>query len=278
MGFAAQALSTPPRLCLLTGIRLPSYFLIPFGIAKHPKTGSTWHLPRLSSLASGSDASTTAPPPPGSDSGSTSKQPSRTATGTHYVGSYEALAYISDLAKPAYRKLIPFRWKEDSSLKVSDMVWREDMASFVLEMLRKSITQDLKYLASRPAAYIVACEIHERISAHDQIAAVLWLGPNGDTSTQGPPLDGAANPEEPDPPPYAMDHYKDRLVPCFNLVALLEHTHLRTLRETAPIQYGDKLAVIKAKRPTVKVQLELWKLLGFLAHRTGDAMKNGKGD
>jgi len=28
----------------------------------------------------------------------------------------------------------------------------------------------------------------------------------------------------------------------------------------------------------VKVQLELWKLLGFLAHRTGDAMKNAKGD
>lgn len=43
----AQALSTPVRSCALTGLRFPSYFLLDFGLATHPRAGKPWQLPRL---------------------------------------------------------------------------------------------------------------------------------------------------------------------------------------------------------------------------------------
>ena len=265
MKFAAQALSTPPRLCLLTGVRLPSYFLIPFGVAKHPETGAPWHLPRLfdSSKASGASAaspvSSSSPKP---NSALTSHKPIRTATGTHFVASCGALAYVSSLSKSTYRRLLPYRWKEDPSLKIPDIIWRQDMAAFVLGMLQKRVVRDLEYLASRPAAYVVACKSHYEISAHAQIGAILWLGPSHDQ------LDGAINVEEQGPPQYAMHRYRGHYIPYFNLVTLLGRTNLLTLRKTGLAQIGDQIAVLKAKRPTVKTQLELWKLLGFLAQAT----------
>lgn len=272
----AQALSTPPRLCLLTGVRLPSYFLMSFGVAKHPKTGAIWHLPRLPDITSGSEANrkphSPSPSSPGSPTDSESTSSVRTAAGTHLVASHNALAYISKLTRSAYRRLLPYRWKEDSSLKASEIVWREDMDIFVLELLRRSVTRELKYLASRPAAYIAACKGYDNIADHAQVNAVLWLGQDHEASPQEATSDSPATPEHRGPPPYAMHRYKDHYVPCYNLPTLLGHTNLQTLRASSAAQFGGRMAVIKAKRRTVKLQIELWKLLGYLSDRNGDVI------
>jgi len=194
----------------------------------------------------------------------------RTASGTHFVASRDNLAYISKLTKPAYRRLLPYRWKEDPSLRVSDIVWREDMDIFVLELLRKSVVQVLKFLASSPAAYIVACRSYDNISDHAQISAVLWLGPKSEALTPEVFPGSTANVENQGPPPYAMHHYKGHYVPYYNVVTLLGPTHLRALREHKPAHFGAQMAVIKAKRTTVKLQLELWKLLGYLSPQKGE--------
>ncbi len=194
----------------------------------------------------------------------------RTASGTHLVASRAALAYISKLTKPAYRRLLPYRWKEDPSLRTSEIVWREDMDTFVLEMLRKSVARDLRYLASRPAAYIAACKGYDNIADHTQLNAVMWLGPDPEASSQEASSDSTAKCEDQGPPPYAMHHYKDHYVPYHNLLALLGHTHLQTLKASKPAHFGGRMAVIKAKRTTVKVQVELWRLLGYLTHQKGE--------
>lgn len=276
---AAQALSTSPRLCLLTGIRLPSYFMIPFGIAKHPKTGAPWHLPRLADPMSDTNASNPHPSPnfpPSPNPDSTSTKLTRTVNGTHFVASNNALTHVSSLTKQGYRKLLPFRWKEDPSLKVSEMVWREDMADFVLGMLRRSTTRDLKYLASQLAAYIAGCKNSTSIPTHNQVGAALWLGSKRDVSAQDSPFCGAVDADERGPPLYAMYEYKNQWIPYFNLVELLGRTHLEALREVCPAQFGGQLAVIKAKRPTVKLQLELWKITGFLKRPTRTERKQEK--
>ena len=164
---------------------------------------------------------------------------------------------------------MPYRWKQDPNLKVADIVWREDMDTFVLETLRENVARRLAYLAKSAAAYISSCKDHEHISKHHQVGAVLWLGPNSeDTARTGfPDKDGAATGDfrESGPPSYAMHHYKNHYIPVYNLLALLGPTKLRNLRETSSSHFGDQYAVIKMRRLTVEVQLELWKLLGYLA-------------
>ena len=143
------------------------------------------------------------------------------------------------------------------------------MDTFVLEILRENIVRRLAYLACSNAAYISSCRDHEHILKHHQVGAVLCLGPNSeDTVEMGfENEDGAATGDsgESGPPPYAMHHYRNHYIPVYNLLSLLGPTKLRNLRETSSSHFGDQYAVIKAKRLTVELQLELWKLLGYLA-------------
>ena len=164
---------------------------------------------------------------------------------------------------------MPYRWKQDPNLKVADIVWREDMDTFVLETLRGNVARRLAYLASSNAAYISTCRDHKHISKHHQVGAVLWLGPNPEETAETSFLDksGAATGDfrESGPAPYAMHHYKNHYIPVYNLLTLLGPTKLRNLRETSSSHFGCQYAVIKMRRLTVEVQLELWKLLGYLA-------------
>lgn len=143
------------------------------------------------------------------------------------------------------------------------------MDTFVLEILRENVARRLAYLVCSNAAYISSCRDHEHISKHHQVGAVLWLGPNtedsvgmGVSNEDGAPTGDSG---ESGPPPYAMHHYRNHYIPVYNLPTLLGPTKLRNLREKSSSHFGDHYAVIKAKRLTVEVQLELWKLLGYLA-------------
>lgn len=184
------------------------------------------------------------------------------------------------MSKPEYRAILPYRWKNDSGIKPTEIVWREDMPTFVLEILRKRLARDLKYLASRPAAYVAACKGWESVRKHEGLAAVLWLGQQGDTKLrEGEGGDKVADADAAaagineagisgsaaGPPAYAMVKYKGVHIPVYNLSTLLGPEHLRGLREGKPSHYGGEMAVVKAKNGTVKAQSDLWRLLGYLA-------------
>lgn len=210
----------------------------------------------------------TPPSPLEPDASTTLKSPIRILSSAHFLASRNVLAHISGLTPPQYNKLIPYRWKQDPSVRIPELVWREDMDIFVLEILRRNVATTLSYLASRPAAYIAPCKSYDSINKHGQVAAVLWLRKDTDNSIHGQSSTGdatALDVRETGPPPYAMHYRKTRYIPYYNLAALLGPNHLRALQESRPDQYGDQFAVIKLKRTTVKVQLELWKLLGYVA-------------
>ena len=277
IGIAAVALATPPRLCVLTGLRLPSYFLIPFGVATHPKTGAPWHLPKLPTQAvsePGQDEiSRVTPvgnqpsPREPDDASKNLKSPTRTLSSTHFLASRQVLAHVSGLTPSKYKRLMPYRWRQDPSVKLPDIIWREDMDVLVLEILRRNLSKRLSYLASRPAAYIAPCKSYDGINNHGQVAAVLWLNKDADTLITNEPPIGVAitfDGRETGPPTYTMHYYKTHYIPCYNLATLLGPIRLSALQESRPNHYGDRFAVIKLKRNTVKVQLELWKLLGYI--------------
>ena len=203
-----------------------------------------------------------------SDASTTLKRPIRTLSSTHFLASRQVLAHVSDLTPIQYKRLMPYRWRQDPSVRIPEIVWREDMDIFVLEILRRNVSKTLSYLASRPAAYIAPCKTHDSINEHSQVAAMLWLRSHADNSIHDESATSDAtsfNVGETGPPPYAMHYHKTRYIPYYNLAALLGPSRLSALQESRPDHYSNQFAVIKLKRTTVKVQLELWKLLGYIA-------------
>ena len=166
------------------------------------------------------------------------------------------------MTKAGYRRLLPHRWKEDSGIALSEMVWREDMADFVLGQLRESVFEDLRSWAAKSSDHIVLCGSYDELDGQKHVAAVLWLGSQTEPfvrapSTAGPDMASG-------PAPYAMRRHMDHYVPCYNLVALLGNQKSQFLREAHPSRFGGQIAVVKAQGRTKKLQLKLWKLLGFV--------------
>ncbi|KAL8944742.1 MAG: hypothetical protein Q9211_000458 [Gyalolechia sp. 1 TL-2023] len=272
----AQALATPVRSCAVTNVRLPSYFLLGFGLTPHPRTGKPWEMPTFaldpnvsvpsqasrseqvseqsSDASSEDDAATDAVAPP-------SRRPARAVAGSHVVSQRAAMKFLSGVKRKSFLTMVPYRWKCDTRFKIDDLVWREDMDVFVLELMRKKAARLLGYLSSRPAAYITTCEGYGDIQNKHQPGAVLWLGK--------PDKEGMPTASDEPPPPYAMVKYRSACnIPVYNLPAILGSEHLSQLRVSSECCNGP-LAVIKQKRNTVDILMHLWKLMGYMASNDG---------
>ena len=188
--------------------------------------------------------------------------------GTYFAAQRSTIRFISRMNKQQYSRMIPYRWKRSAVLNTDDIVWREDMDTYVLGLMRKDLLRDLQYLSSRPSRYI-ASSTYQQVESHPHLGAALWLGA-GDAessiSVEGTGSDGEADVsiESAGPPAYAMLDYRGRYIPVFNLQTLLGNKFLEQLRESSPVFQGE-IAIIREKRNTVKVQMALWKLMGYLA-------------
>lgn len=196
--------------------------------------------------------------------------PTRTASGTYFLAHLPVLQLIDHLTPKVHYRLLSHRWKEDPNIRSQNLVWRRDMDDFVLELLRKEIVKSLKYLSSRPAAYIVKCKGYESVEKSHQVVAALWLGQSTTSDENLAQTDEASDgtstpaPEQAVPPPYAMLSYKNHHIPLYNLPHLLGPEYMHILRKLSPSHFKGQVAVLKQKRGTVELQLGLWKLMGFL--------------
>lgn len=268
---SAQALATPVRSCAITGVHLPNFFLIDFGLAPHPKTGKPWQMPKLSidhNLSSPNMAPSSEQPldqnnttliqdATDAEAKPTNRRPSQTVAGSYVLNQRSAIRLMSDVKRRSYTQMIPHRWKQDTRFKTDDIVWREDMDSFVLDLMRKKALRLLEYLSSKPAAYIAICQDYADVQGKHQPGAVLWLG--------APGCDANSKPGEAPPPPFAMVKYRSAShIPVFNLAALLGSEYLAKLRDSSRLFTGT-MAVIKQKRNALTTLMHLWKLMGYAA-------------
>lgn len=197
---------------------------------------------------------------PAPEAADTTRKSSRTAAGSHIIAQQSAMRMVSTLKHKSYMQIIPHRWKLDARFKADQIVWRKDMDTFVLDLMRKRTTATLKYLSSHPAAYIVPCQDYESIQIRHQPAAVLWLGQEEGNET--------VMPGKEDPPPYAMVEYRSLgFIPLYDLPTLLGPQYMNQLRNANESVKGT-LAVIKRKRNTTDCQMQLWKLMGYMAADT----------
>ena len=282
----ALALATPVRCCSFTGLRLPEHFHLDFGLQPHPTTGAPWYLPRI--VSDNNYKTEPSPTLEQATSGPADSTSPNELSSTHLPAHADALRFISKLKRRQFRHLIPWRWKEDLTLNLDELVFREDMADYVLSLLRNNVVRRLAYLGARTAGYISRCDGWDYIDKHHQVAAVLWLGePRTGAKAVGKELDekvggprssalpatevlgevtadDSAALREEGPPPYAMVHYKGRYVPAYNLPSLLRQKDLGRL-ETECEHMRGSMAILKHKHATVEVQMALWKLMGYLA-------------
>lgn len=257
----------------MTGVHLPQEFLLRFGLAPHPETGEKWHLPNVAADGAldnnGNEAIDTAKTPvdipngalkSGEASPTVKGQNSRILSGTHFLSSNAALQHVSSLPRSRYLGLLPHRWKEAGTIKGCEPVWREDMADFAADLLRKKAGDNLRGLAYREGrGFIVGCEGWSKLDAIRQPAAVLYLRHYEGNEGDAPPVDY--------PPPYAIfQHRGKKKIPVYNINTLLGREVLRELEEQHPKLFGGKLAVLKDKRATLDVQRSLWRLMGYLPH------------
>jgi hypothetical protein len=150
-------------------------------------------------------------------------------------------------------------------------VWRTDMDTFVLELMRRRVVDGLVYLIERKRGYLAGCvDWDDAKRAGRQQAAILWIGSASSDGQEAADSESEAQPirsqllEEAGPPSFAtltISKDKPHMVPVHNLLTMLGAEHLAELRKRGVS--GD-LLVLKHKRITVGVQMKLWKLQGYL--------------
>ena len=104
-------------------------------------------------------------------------------------------------------------------------------------------------------------------AARAAAAAAVAVAAEAVAAAEVPTVETAAKAsasEEQEPPFYAMVRYKSHFIPIYNLPQLLGSEHVAHLRTISPKLKGT-MAVLKKKTRTVPAQMELWKLMGYMA-------------
>lgn len=266
------------RQCLLTNTRLPKDFLIQYGIATHPDTGNYWHLPTLAVDVLRTQKATneldikpsdvTVSKQEGNIQAAKNGLPPRSLSGTNILSSYKALKLISGLSASKHHAMLPFRWRDNRAIKGKDIVWREDMAEFVLKLMREEVVHWIDKLFSKKAGvYIAPCADWEDVQEQANISAVLSLRDGSENPVIAPGKHFDATDIEAGQllPFCALARYDGSKVPVYALESLLGSASLKSLRGKFPESLGEDYAVIRKGRSTMGLQTKLWKLIGYLS-------------
>lgn len=181
-------------------------------------------------------------------------------------------------------RTLPLRWRIDGKTAVSKFIWRQDMYIFIQKLLRKQAFEELKSSATGFTSLVVEDSPNMPL---DSISAALWLGKSKplvpeeatpdnrkvvlDEDENGMPLEqrhissSVENKQSVEPPFYAMmSHPAGGYIPLYNLPVLMGAQHLQELRTVARV-FGGETVYLLQREKTVKVQLALWKLMGYMS-------------
>jgi hypothetical protein len=263
----ALALATPMRRCPGTSTCLPKFFLQDFNIVLHPETEQPWFVPTsLVAPQQGQQQGTESTP---QEVKTTSKPgPLKKPAGptAYMIARQDYLAQQTqngELHRMEYKKLMMLHHNSDRIKPIANRaIWREDMESLVLRLMRRRVLEDLIYLSTLSAdttrdPYVVRCQTWDDVKDdkyRGQRGCVLWLGPEGEDGGPGPRA--------------TMDipgvKY-GRKIAVHNLWRLLGEEGVEKLRESVELFREGEVFLVLRKR-TVEMQMKLWKLQGFLAH------------
>ncbi|KAI9799221.1 MAG: hypothetical protein M1825_004864 [Sarcosagium campestre] len=173
------------------------------------------------------------------------------------------------------QRILPSKIREMRLFSKRSLVWRDDMESFTVDLMRQRIISELSYLGRRPGTYLVKCTTLDEVSLKKQVAGVLWFrshpiaASRAREETQNSETERgdqiAARTADAEPPPFAtllLGKEEQFHVLVYNLPHLLGNQHLAELQRRLGIENPETapFTVIKAKRNTLQAQMWLWKL------------------
>jgi len=165
----AIALASPPRMCSATNTRIPRAFLGDWGLVRRPDSDTLWFMPigllkdelkaaEAAQKAESEDESIGKAVSEGDTATTDSKNKNRNKQNRPLrlltLRLLDRLLLLKELTgqfvgskKARIAKIIPFRWKYPlgpvTGREEKNMVWREDMPSFVLKHMRKEAVKQL---------------------------------------------------------------------------------------------------------------------------------------
>ncbi len=170
-----------------------------------------------------------------------------------------------------WHRILPKRLLRKNTVKVRDIVWREDMETFILQLLRDRVVQRLKHLLYGGSGFLAKSDAGlDGLKEDMHVGCVLWLGPKSSVyqketevpfKTGLPPLPTSARIDD-TLDLMTMDYFGAQ-VPIHNLVKLLGKRHLEQLRESGSF-FDAEVVIIKYKLNTSPARRQLWRLQGYL--------------
>ena len=290
----ALALATPPRQCIFTGYRQPTFFLANMGVVRRPpapKESFTrlWWTPV--DLYKDELLRNITPSEEAVKRGFTRGNPVTNPLNVRLARvSYRSLLLheMSAVLTPSTgkykrhlsKKLLSPRWRSKRSpLSQQDMkalVWRQDMTSFVLKGLRKEAAKALQNAAPPDEetgrnVWAVVLGAQEEVSTQKiveglekvsmenmQTGAVLVLG-HGNTTPETEFPKSAL-------PDYVTLPQTGSKVPIYDLGVLLSEANRQSLRDAHHL-FREQVLFFRPTRPkTLQVSLALWRLKGYVMH------------
>ncbi|RYP08529.1 hypothetical protein DL764_001860 [Monosporascus ibericus] len=291
----AKALATPLRQCSITHQRLPKFFLQDFNLIQHPETGAPWWVPRSlmrheshvaehpdkeeiseaiqkQEAAINAEKDVTTTPPENEEEGKASvvADTDTSKAGRPYGPSAYALARKDLFAAfktegsgfmNSHKRLFG---GSSSRYRIfgGRAVWREDMDTYILDLMRREVVDHLLYLSrlcvEQARYYIVRCYGWDDVQ-HKHKGALLWF----QNETEGEALPG----------PFAtFDTHTRNLqgennpvtVAVHNMPMLLGDEQAARLKSEARV-FGEGSIFMLAGRRTADLQANLWRLQGYLA-------------
>lgn len=195
----------------------------------------------------------------------------KSQTGNYYLSSHRAIKFLSTAKKELIFRTLPMRWRSSNDIRFSTSIWRQDMHMFVQVQLRKRAFATLKSCVTNYKSLVLKQNPDVPL---ELMSAALWLG-KSDEDKKGVRFESGRLSEPNGPPPYAMmSNSAGRYIPVYNLPVLMAAQRLQKFRAVAQV-FGSEMVYLRQKEKTVKLQMELWKLMGYMSS-VGDGGKEGK--
>ncbi|PYI00997.1 hypothetical protein BO78DRAFT_401646 [Aspergillus sclerotiicarbonarius CBS 121057] len=282
----AQALASPLRTCKVTGAHLPRAFLMDWGCVKRPDVpDKLWFLP-LGLMGDTFRINTT--PSEMNGHQAKNKNPNSKLLTLRIVDRLPLLRTISDAywgmkhgrKREPLAKIIPHRWKHPAGPMTtrheSQLVWREDMPEFTLQMMRQAVLKVLKKAsdasATRPEERKVWSVIPVRRYGRSFLARRTFsMEPFDRVECCGVLVMNRmkAKPGKytglyPRMPSEVYVSTKKKLAPVFDLTVMFSEAELQELREYHPRFENTALLFRPDNQKTIDAMLALWRLRGFI--------------
>ncbi|KAK2009257.1 hypothetical protein LZ32DRAFT_620798 [Colletotrichum eremochloae] len=275
----ALALSTPLRLCAISDVFVPRYFLQEFKPIENPETNSFWWTPGdLDVLYAAKEwerddepGEDGVPPEPQNPAETPVAQQKATQkllrrSPTFYVLARKPL--IKSLGGSKNKTPFGEKWKILLSKREGSFaqhvakrqVWREDMDDFVLDNMRRNVMKYLIYFAELRVGrdhrtYLLRLGSWDRAATIPQRGCLLWYHAENGPQRQDAALEPFAT--------YDVPKAKyERKLPVYDLGWLLGEDYLAKLREIP--MFRDSSLFLLRKQRSIPLQLYLWKLQAYM--------------